>query len=184
MTRKELYNMLDTLPDSYCEAHLSDVEMKNNPGKDMVIIVKKGDTREYVDKIISERINLPAFVDRAPRDVTSVQNALKALGKAKTENDIVKKLKVLLKYSMDNTFPYRNIVDIIKSLECYDKDWKYTSETELNDENLRKIVISESIKSLEEHTVIHPKIKLLINMIGKTEEVEEVSDGFSINTII
>ena len=184
-TLNEVYSMLeDGLDENMVSVKISDVNYVNNKESNLIILLKNGDTKEYVDRIIEQRKNLPLFVDRSPRDMKTATNAIEALKKCKTEEEIVKKLKTLLKYSVDDTFPYRFVSDIIKSLDIYKDNiegFEYKNE-DLTDEILRKIIISETIKSLDNYTIIYPKIKLLMNMIGK--ESDEVSAEFNLSFTI
>lgn len=150
-----------------------DVNYINNESENVMIEVFPGDSKEYLENIILERRkNLPEFVDRASREITTMNNAIAALEKAKDYSTIIKKLKTLTKYSADRSFPYRSVANILKNLEFYE-EYHPAEEDIMNDELLSKFVVTQTIESLEKHGMIHPKLKLLMNLIGKLDSVDD-----------
>lgn len=163
--------------------NITDKQYINNNGENIAIEVRPEDTKEYLERIILERSNLPEFVDRSSREQTTIGNAIKALEKCSDYGTIIKKLKTLTKYSGDKDFPYRTVAEILKNLSFYE-EYHYQEETIMTDDILSKLIVTQTIESLENHSIIHPKLKLLMNLIGKLDSIDgevENSDSGNFN---
>lgn len=156
---------------------VDDKTYKNNPNDKIMIEVRPEDSEEYLREMVFQRSNLPEQVERSDRDKKSLENCIKAIEKVSDYETLIKKIKTLSKYSGDLDFPYRTVCEIIRNLD-FVEDFHYTSGMEINDSVLTKMIISQVLESLEYHSFIHPKIKLLINLIGKLDSVEgEVNEN-------
>lgn len=156
---------------------IDDVYYDNNPEINVSIILKDGDSFEYIREMISRRKKLPSFEERSPRDIKMKKNVIEAIVKIKDKESMYKKLKTLIKFSADEDFHYRKVIDIFKS-----KDFlnfvEFDKEKEMNEKYLKDLIITESINSLEEYSMIHPKIRLLIN---ECASLSKKSDIFGLN---
>lgn len=156
---------------------IDDVYYDNNPEINVSIILKDGDSFEYIREMIERRKKLPSFEERSPRDEKMKKNVIEAIVKLKDKESMYKKLKTLIKFSVDEDFHYRKVIDIFKS-----KDFlsfvEFNKDKEMNEEYLKDLIISESINSLEQYSMIHPKIRLLIN---ECSSLSKTSDTFGLN---
>jgi len=139
-----------------------------------VIEVTKNDSVEVVENEIKKKSLYKAVKDseRTPRDIKARQNLIKRLQKMKA-NDIteaVKIIKGLINFSMDEMFPARAIAKLLTE-KGFSKDYRVSDFK--NPENLKLLIIGQTIESLFKAGVIHPKIKLLINEVEKMEKGEE-----------
>ena len=173
MKELTLTEVLETVFKEKETVEIKDVMYFNNSTEKVVIEVFPGDEKEYLESIVLERQrNLPEFISRVPREITTMNNAVIALEKAKDYGTIIKKLKTLTKYSADRDFKYRTVADILKNLEFY-QEYHPSEEDEMNDDSLSKFIVTQTIESLEKHGMIHPKLKLLMNLVGKLDSLEE-----------
>ena len=159
-----IYNGEDT------QVCLTDVKYEHFD-ENVKIFIKNGDTYEYIRKMIEYRRTMPELivVDIPSRDDSAITNCYKALTKLKGEEinkEIIKKIKsTIIKYSVADGFDWRMFADILEEkavLNSIDEHF-----TELNDDLLENIIISQTIYSLREYGYVHPKIKLLINSLNK-----------------
>ena len=162
--------------------NITDKQYINNK-ENIAIEVRPNDSKEYLKKIVLERSQLPVFVARTSREQTTISNAIKALEKCSDYATVIKKLKTLTKYSGDKDFPYRTVAEVLKNLSFYE-DFHYKEETVMTDEILSKLIVTQTIESLENYSIIHPKLKLLMNLIGKLDSIDgevENSDNGDFN---
>lgn len=141
-----------------------------------VIEVTKNDSVEVIEEVIKKKSLYKAVKDseRTPRAIKAKQNLIKRLQKMKA-NDIteaVKIIKGLIKFSMDEMFPARAIAKLLTE-KGFSKDYRVSDFK--NPENLKLLIIGQTIESLNKAGVIHPKIKLLINEVEKMEKGASVS---------
>ena len=138
-----------------------------------VIEVTKNDSIEVVENEIKKKSLYKAVKDseRTPRDIKARQNLIKRLQKT---NDItvVKIIKGLIKFSMDEMFPARAIAKLLTE-KGFSKDYRVSDFK--NPENLKLLIIGQTIESLNKAGVIHPIIKLLVNEVEKMEKGASVS---------
>lgn len=158
---------------------INDVEYDNNHGEMVSIEVRKGDTKEYLKSIIEERKKIPEFVIRTSREQTTLNNAMKAIGKCTDYETVIKKLKTLTKYSGDKDFPYRSLSEILKNLSFYE-EFHYSEQGAITDDILSKLIVTQTINSLENYSIVHPKLKLLMNLVGKLDS--EILEGETVDT--
>lgn len=142
-----------------------------------VIEVTKNDSIEVVKNEIKKKSLYKAVKDseRTPRDIKARQNLIKRLQKTNdiTEvTEVVKIIKGLIKFSMDEMFPARAIAKLLTE-KGFSKDYRVSDFK--NPENLKLLIIGQTIESLFKAGVIHPKIKLLINEVEKMEKGASVS---------
>lgn len=144
-------------------------EGTNNP---ITFYVKNGDTLEYISSIINNRKFLVQEI-RSSRDNGIKSSILENLKKIKTKEDLVKKIKsTLIKFSTDDDFNYRECAEIIKNKDFFNKIENLEENIDLllpnlNDEILIDVILNQVVFSLEKYTMIHPKIKLILNELGK-----------------
>lgn len=143
-------------------------------GKDIPITfyLKNGDSLEYISSIRDNRKFLVHEI-RSNRDNGIKSSILENLKKIKTKEDLVKKIKsTLIKFSTDDDFNYRECAEIIKNKDFFNKIENLEESIDLllpnlNDEILIDIILNQVVYSLEKYTMIHPKIKLILNELGK-----------------
>lgn len=160
----------------YFNAEVEDVEYDNNPGEKVTVVLKNGDDFSYVREMIEKRKQLPLLSEQTPRDIKAIDNCFVAINKLKPEKgnineDIIKKIKSsIVKYSGYKGFDYRTAADLIES-KAVNLDIDYSLmdsvDFEMNDDYLSSLIILETIKSLREYSLVHPKIKLLIAKLGE-----------------
>lgn len=153
---------------------LDDVFYDDDKDKKVEILISPNHTFEDVKNIANVRKTLSTKTVRSSREITTRDNAISALDKVKDYDALIKKLKTLIKFSSDIDFPYLMVVEKIKNMPFYE-EYHYESE-QMTDEILQKVIVTQTVTSLEHYSIIHPKIKLLINLIGKLNDVDTI-DG-------
>lgn len=155
---------------------IEDVTFNDDETKDVSIVVSPNHSVEDINNLVEVRKTLSTKTVRSDREKKSLDNAIGSLAKITDYEGLIKKLKTLMKFSSDIDFPYLDVAKKISEMPFYE-DYHYAGET-LTDETLQKLIVSQTVYSLEHYGIIHPKIKLLINLIGKLDSIDgQPEDG-------
>lgn len=134
----------------------------------IILEVTKNDTQEILFSEMEKRKKFTAISDdeRTPRDLTIRGNLIEKFKKAKDISEILKLIKTATKYSQDNAFPRRELYEILE-----DKGYvKAVPLKDINTKSLKHFLVGQTMLSLYEHGVIHPKIKVFISEVEKEEK--------------
>ncbi len=156
---------------------VEDVCYNDDTDKNVIAVVDPSHTTDDILHIIEVRKTLSTKTVRSDREKKSLSNAIASLDKISNYEGLVKKIKTLMKFSSDIDFPYLEVAEKIKNMDFYE-DYHFSGET-LNDELLQKLITSQVVYSLEHYSIIHPKIKLLVNLIGKLDNIDTSSEDGS-----
>lgn len=134
----------------------------------IILEVTKNDTQEILFAEMEKRKKFTAISDdeRTPRDLTIRGNLIEKFKKSKDIDDTLKLIKTATKYSQDNAFPRRELYKILE-----DKGYiKAVPLKDINTESLKHFLVGQTMLSLYEYGVIHPKIKIFIGEVEKEEK--------------
>lgn len=155
---------------------VEDVCYNDDSSKEVAFNVSKEHSKEDIENILMVRKTLSTKIERSDREVKALNNAIASLSKISDYSELIKKLKTIMKYSSDIDFPYLEVAKKLEELPFYE-EYHYEGET-LNDETLQKLIVTQAIYSLNHYSIIHPKVKLLINLIGKLDNIDgQPEDG-------
>lgn len=131
----------------------------------VILETTKNDTQEILFSEMEKRKKFTAITDeeRTPRDLTIRGNLIEKFRKAKDTDDILKLIKTATKYSQDNAFPRRELYKILED-KGYTKDILLK---DMNTDSLKQFLVGQTMLSLYDHGVIHPKIKVFISDVEK-----------------
>ena len=141
------------------------------------IQIELGESQEAIKKEVKKREKILYPIsdeDRSDRDITMRGNLFSRLEKANTNLEVLRIINTAVKFSQDDMFEYRRFVDLLKELGYNiipkpDKDLNNIDNIDL----FTQFIVGQTIYSIEEYGVIHPKLKLLISIANKTIRDED-----------